>query len=80
VAGTTEIVFEVARDRRVSVKIYDIAGRCVRTLEDRRYRPGTHSTRWDRINDSGLPVASGVYFYRMEAGAFRATRKMLVLR
>ena len=80
VTSTTDIAFQVARDSRVSVMIYDIVGRCVRTLEDRRYGSGTHHLHWDRTNDSGQPVASGVYFYRMEAGAFRATRKMLVLR
>lgn len=78
--STTEIAFEVARDSRVSVRIYDITGRCVRTLTDRRYDPGTHYAHWDRTNDAGRRAASGVYFYRMEAGAFTSTRKMLVLR
>jgi hypothetical protein len=76
----TGIVFGVAHASQVLIRVFDIRGRCVRTLTDRRYQPGKHSVEWDCTNDSGGAVASGLYFYRMEAGSFKATRKLLILR
>jgi flagellar hook assembly protein FlgD len=49
-------------------------------LEDGRREAGVHVAHWDGLNTSGERVSSGVYFYKIEAGRFTATRKMLVLR
>ena len=76
----TQIRYEVAQSARVRIKIYDALGRHVTTLVDGVKGPGVHSARWDGRNSKGKPVTSGVYFYKMEAGNFAATRKMLALR
>jgi flagellar hook assembly protein FlgD len=55
-------------------------GQLVRTLENKRLDPGRYSTHWDGTNASGQRVSSGVYFYKMEAGQFGATKKMLVVK
>ena len=80
VTGTTEIRYEIPRSSPVSIKVYDAAGRLVRILVDERKGAGRHAVSWDGRNFAGKRVAGGVYFCRMTAGAFTATRKMLVLR
>jgi hypothetical protein len=76
----TEIRYETGCQVRVSIRIYDALGKEVRTLVNAVKQPGQHAVHWDGYNDSGKPVTSGVYFYKMEAGDFTATRKLLVLR
>jgi flagellar hook assembly protein FlgD len=55
-------------------------GQLVRTLENRRLGPGPYSVHWDGTNSDGQTVSSGVYFYKMQADGFSATRKMMLLR
>ena len=76
----TEIMFETAGTARVSIRVYSAAGRLISTLEQRLLGPGRYSVRWDGRNADGRKVASGVYFYRMEAGDFNVTRKMILMR
>ncbi|MCK4680651.1 hypothetical protein KAT82_05965, partial [bacterium] len=61
-----------------------LAGRVVRTLIDREVRPGEYGIAWDGTTDAGLRAAAGVYFVKMEtaghAGAFHATRKLVLLK
>ena len=64
----------------VTITIYDVAGRVVRILTDGRRSAGYFSETWDLKNNRGLQVAPGLYFCRMEAGEFRDTRKIVVLR
>lgn len=77
---TTTIRFDVpGHGARVTLDIYDVGGRLVRRLVD-GFRPGgTHAVTWDGTNRRGRRVASGVYFYRMSAAGFTATRKMVVV-
>jgi hypothetical protein len=77
---STEIRYEIARPCHVGIKVYDVMGRVVRVLEDRSRAAGTHTAHWDCRNGLGEAVASGIYFYSIEAGTFGATRKMLVIR
>jgi len=78
-AGSTEIVFEVSSRARVTVKVFNVAGQLVRTLVDEHKEPGRYGVSWDGKDRSGKRVASGVYFYKMEAGPYKATRKMLMV-
>jgi hypothetical protein len=77
---STEIRFEVARASRVSIKVYNALGQLVRTLENKRLEPGRYSVKWDGTNQLGRKVSSGVYFYKMDANKFSATKKMLVVK
>jgi hypothetical protein len=77
---TTEIPFTVERAGHVTLAVYDVAGRRVRTLVDRTMEPGRHSVTWNGIDDNGRMAASGVYFYRLKTGRFSATRKLVLLR
>jgi hypothetical protein len=64
----------------VKVHIYDVRGRLVRRLVDRQMDPGRYQVHWDGRNDQRRSVSSGVYLYRIEAGDFTSTRKMLMIR
>ena len=76
----TDIRFEIARSSNVSIKVYNAMGQLVQTLENKRLEPGRYSSHWDGTNSAGQRVSSGVYFYKMEAGQFGATKKMLVVK
>jgi DNA-binding beta-propeller fold protein YncE len=77
---TTSIKYSIAGDADVRLVIYDVAGREVRTLVDQHQRANVYRIVWDGINDQGDRVASGVYFYKLVAGTFTSTRKMMLLK
>ena len=80
----TTIAYSVAAPGHVTLLVYDLAGRVVRTLVDSRVDPGPHTVVWDGTSDTGNRAASGVYFVKMEApgraDSFRATRKLVLLK
>lgn len=71
----SDIRYQVSASGMVKLVVYDLLGREVAVLVNEMKQPGTHTVRFDA---SGL--ASGVYLYRMEAGSFIQTRKMLLIR
>jgi hypothetical protein len=76
----TVIRYDLAEPARVTVRVYDVRGALVRVLEDRTRGIGRYEVGWDGTDERGTRVASGVYFYRLTAGRFSATRKMVVLK
>ncbi|MCP4708097.1 MAG: T9SS type A sorting domain-containing protein, partial [Planctomycetes bacterium] len=65
----------------VSLHIYDINGRLVKTLLDNEpYEPGYHSIQWNGCNGNGTAVSSGMYFYKIVAGAYNKTKRMTLLK
>jgi len=79
---STSITFAVGGEESVSVRlsVYDIRGRLVRTLVEGNKTPGSYSLDWDGRDSQGRSVASGIYFYRIKAGVFKQTRKMVLLK
>jgi len=77
----TEIRFDLSQGGRVSLLIYDVAGRLVRTLLDQDLSAGrNHTVVWNGLDDQNTKVASGVYFYRLDAVDKSLTRKMVVMK
>jgi len=78
----TTIRYSIAERGRVTIRIYDVSGRLVRTLLDevRGTSPSGHEAVWRGDNDAGHALASGVYFCRLETKGFTATRKIVILR
>lgn len=76
----TTIAFSVERREKVKLEIFDALGHRVRTLIDQPMQPGRFKAEWDGRNASGQQVASGIYFYRLHAGDFVQSRKMILLR
>ena len=79
----TWIPYTLADDAEVQVRIYDVHGALVRQLDVGRQRAGRYLSRqnavyWDGKDQSGAAVASGVYYYTLEAGAFSETRRMVI--
>jgi flagellar hook assembly protein FlgD len=64
----------------VNIFIYDLLGREVRTLVNTAQDAGFKSVIWDATNDFGKPVSAGVYLYKIQAGEFVQTRKMVLLK
>ncbi|RMF56892.1 MAG: T9SS C-terminal target domain-containing protein [Calditrichaeota bacterium] len=78
--GTT-IFFDLPHATRITLHVFDVNGRQVRTLAEGEFAAGSHQMVWDGRDDNGVPVASGVYLYRLTTGSgFVATRKMILLR
>lgn len=76
----TRIDFGIATAERVTVLVFDPLGRVVATLVDDHLAAGRYRARWDGRDDGGHAVVSGVYFYRIRAGAFQQTRKMVLVK
>ena len=79
-AGTTSIHYGVAADHRwVSVGVFDVSGRLVRTLREGPAQTGEYDVTWDGTNERGRPVGNGVYFVRARVGAETLERKVVLL-
>jgi hypothetical protein len=72
---TTLISYAIPTQSRVTLRVYDVLGRVVQTLVEETQNPGIYEARFD-----ASALASGIYFYRLTAGAFVETKKMIVLR
>jgi hypothetical protein len=77
---TTRIQFGLAGETMTSLVIFDIAGRQVRSLVRDVMGSGFHTVSWNGKDDGGHPVAAGVYFYRLDAGGFRETKRMTLVK
>ena len=77
---TTEIQFSLPEALDVSIVIYNMLGQKVKTLVDERMDTGKHSRVWNGKDDKGRTVGSGIYLYRMKAGSFQQTKRMLILK
>ncbi|MBD3163120.1 MAG: hypothetical protein GF328_13540, partial [Candidatus Latescibacteria bacterium] len=78
---TTVIRFALPEQMRIDLRVYDLAGNCVRTLIDGAVKsPGQHYVDWDGTDDRGQRVGSGVYFYCFESGSKREARSLILLR
>jgi hypothetical protein len=76
---TTTLQFELASSGHVRLKIFDVAGRLVRSLVDAPLPAGSHIVRWSGDDDRGRHTASGVYFCRLDAGGIMETRTLVLV-
>jgi hypothetical protein len=76
---TTTIAFDLAQPGPVQLRVFDVAGRLVRTLVTGRRAAGPHAVTWNGLDDRGARVASGLYFYALHAGGEVVTRRMVLL-
>jgi len=76
----TEIKFSLKSRSRVTIRVYDVSGRLVKTLVSGVLNAGHHREFWKGVNSRGESVASGVYFCRMDAADFTESKKMILLR
>ncbi|MFC1552522.1 T9SS type A sorting domain-containing protein [Candidatus Latescibacterota bacterium] len=76
----TTIGYDVPSQSRIIITIYSVLGQPVRTLVDDTREAGSYRVTWDGTDRFGTPVSMGVYFYRIQAGHYSETKKMLLLK
>ena len=77
----TTIGYELAESADVTLQIYNVVGQVVRTLMAAESQSvGRYQVRWDGMDDRGMPVSSGIYFYQISAGKFQDVRKLMLLK
>ena len=81
----TWIPYYLAEDASVTVRIYDVKGELIRSLDVGRQGAGAYTNRqraayWDGKDNTGQSVASGIYFYQLLADGFSETRRMVVMK
>jgi hypothetical protein len=76
----TTIAYDLQSQVLVTLEVYDVDGRLVKRLVNEPQESGRHTALWDATNSGGARVASGIYFYRLRAGSFTDTRKMVLLK
>jgi len=76
----TTIRFSLENDAEVMVNIYNTRGQLVRSLVNGQKAAGMHSVVWNGMDDNGQSVSSGIYYYKMYAGKYSSTRKMILMK
>jgi hypothetical protein len=76
----TTLRYDLPEDAMVSITIYDMMGRIVSNLVSSQQNAGYKSIQWDATNNTGQPVSAGLYLYTIQAGEFRQTKKMVLLK
>ena len=74
------LVYEVREEQGINIAIYDVKGRCVRTLWDGHHEAGRHEIVWDGTDDQGLGQASGIYLVRMVSGEGSSLQRLTLVR
>jgi len=77
---TTTILYDLPEAATVHLVIYDVLGRLVRTLVNQDLSAGYHRAVWDATDDLGRPLSGGLYIYRIQAGGYSKTMKMVLLK
>ncbi len=77
---STTIAYAIPRAGRVTLRVFDVTGRLVRTLVSGARPAGRHDVTWDGRDAGGRAVASGAYYYRLDAPGYAATRKMMLIK
>ncbi|MCK9584231.1 MAG: carboxypeptidase regulatory-like domain-containing protein [Candidatus Cloacimonetes bacterium] len=76
---TTTIYYDILEPCNVRLDVYNVKGQKVRSLLNETVKNGRHSIVFEARDDNGIPLSSGIYFYRFNAGKYNATRKMLLM-
>ena len=80
-SGATTINYSIPNAKeRVSLRIYDVSGRRVRTLVDKTQTAGQYKIKWDGRNDRGVNVAPGIYFYQLKLGDKALSKRIVLFR
>jgi len=74
----TTIQWQIPIESKVTITIYDAAGRNIKTLVKQQFTPGYYSTTWNCTNDNNQKVAAGVYFYEMRADKYISRHKLVI--
>ena len=76
----TTLQYDLPEESFVNVAIYDMLGNVVNNLVNTNQSSGYKSVQWNATNNQGEPVSAGVYLYKIQAGDFVDTKKMILLK
>ena len=76
----TSIEFSILNKGNVELSVYNIRGQKVKTLVNESFNAGTHKVIWDGRDNNDKAVSSGIYFYRLNTGGKKLTRKMVLMK
>ena len=76
----TTLRYDLPEDGLVNIAIYDMMGRVVKTLINDQQTANYRAIQWNATNDLGQAVSAGIYLYTIQAGDFRQTKKMVLLK
>ncbi|KAA3605228.1 MAG: DUF5050 domain-containing protein [Calditrichaeota bacterium] len=77
---STKINFQIAKEQDVKLEVYNLKGELVKELVNEKMNKGSHSAKWNGTDTFGNQVSSGTYFYKISAGTFIQTNKMILLK
>jgi hypothetical protein len=78
-SGRVTFSYNLARPTGAVLRLYNVAGRLVRTLVQEQQEAGPHEALWDGKDDNGARSPAGVYFYRLQADSWSSERKLVVI-
>lgn len=76
----TTISYSLKQGENVKIEVYNIKGQLVRTLVNEEQAAGNHKVVWTGVDNNNRPVSSGVYFYKMTAGKYSSSKKMILMK
>jgi hypothetical protein len=76
----TQIKYDLPEDALVTINIYDVMGRSIKSLVNSNQSAGYRSIQWNATNNTGQPVSAGLYLYTIQAGDHIHTKKMVLLK
>jgi hypothetical protein len=76
----TKIAFALPKECKVSLSVYNVTGRKVRTLINDKMKPGDYSLKWDGKDNQNRKLSNGIYFYRLQTEDFKDTKKTVLLK
>jgi len=76
----TTIEYSIQSPGQVTISVFNVLGQWIHTLVDHVHAPGHYSVTWSGDEANGQQASSGIYLYRIQAGAFTETRKMVLMR
>jgi hypothetical protein len=77
---STTVAFDLAEPSIVSIDIFNLKGQKVKTLANKHFSAGTHTLVWNGADNEGVPVGSGIYFYRMTTENYSSIKRMMLLK
>jgi hypothetical protein len=80
VQNSTTVSFNLAKSKEVSIKIFDMTGRSIKTIAGAQMQPGDHQFVWNGKDEKGNALNTGIYFLRIETEDQIETRKMIIVR
>lgn len=77
---STTILYDLHKDSKVEIEVFNVKGQNVKSLVDQELEAGKHTIVWNGDDASGKKVGSGIYFYKMKAGNYQVSKKMILLK